>query len=94
MPFACDSIEYLGHVTAPGKLHIARHTTEAIVANPYPTTASQMRLFIGLCNVYSRFVSELVKVAAPLSLRLKKGKRLHFDFGGEERSSINELKSA
>lgn len=29
-PFFYESIDYLGHVTAPGKLQVARKTTKAI----------------------------------------------------------------
>lgn len=47
-PFFCESIAYLGHVIAPGKLQVARKTTEATAARLYPTTVYQMRSFLGL----------------------------------------------
>jgi hypothetical protein len=40
--------------------------------NP-PTTQSELRSFLGLCNVYRHFVAGFAKIAAPLNILLRKG---------------------
>lgn len=91
--FFCECIGYLSHVIAPGKLQVARKTTEAITAVRYPTTVSQMRSFLGLYSKYRRFVPGFAKLVALLNQRLKEGKPLHFELDEEERKAVNELES-
>jgi hypothetical protein len=38
-----------------------------------PTTQSELRSFLGFCNVYRRFVAGFSKIAAPLNALLRKG---------------------
>ncbi len=47
--------------------------TEALEGFQFPKTQTQVRSFLGLCNVYRRFVKGFAKVAAPLNDLLKKG---------------------
>ncbi len=67
------SVNYLGHTIRQGKLEIAMKPTEALEGFQFPKTQTQVRSFLGLCNVYSRFVKRFAKVAAPLNDLLKKG---------------------
>jgi RNase H-like domain found in reverse transcriptase len=39
----------------------------------HPTTQTELRSFLGLCNVYRRFVKGFDKIAAPLNILLRKG---------------------
>lgn len=51
-----DAIDYHGHVIAPRRLHIAIKTMDAVRDSRYPTRTSEMRSFLGLCNVYRQFI--------------------------------------
>ncbi len=39
----------------------------------FPTTETQVCRFLGMCNVYRRFVKDFAKIACPLNDLLKKG---------------------
>ena len=58
-----EKIKYLGHVVRPGTL----------------TQLTQLRSFLGLCNVYRRFVPHYAKIAHPLNQLLKKGQPVQLE---------------
>jgi Reverse transcriptase (RNA-dependent DNA polymerase) len=71
--FFKDTVDYLGHVIRPGKLAVAVKNTESLRSALSPTTQTELRSFLGLCNVYRRFAPGFSKVAGPLNHLLKKG---------------------
>jgi RNase H-like domain found in reverse transcriptase len=71
--FFTDTVDYLGHVIRPGQLSVAEKNTAALKVMTHPTTQTELRSFLGLCNVYRRFVKGLFKIAAPLNILLRKG---------------------
>lgn len=72
-------IDYLGHIIAPGNPHVATGTTKAFKALLYPTTVLELQSFLGLCNVYRRFVTSCAKPDAPLDKKLKKEESFQFN---------------
>jgi hypothetical protein len=71
--FFSDTVEYLGHVIRPGRLGVAEKNTTALRTAPLPRTQTEIRSFLGLCNVYRRFVPLFSTLAAPLNTLLCKG---------------------
>ena len=71
--FFKDTVDYLGHVIRPGKLAVAVKNTDSLRSALPPTTQTELRSFLGLCNVYRRFVPGFAKIAEPLNHLLKKG---------------------
>jgi RNase H-like domain found in reverse transcriptase/Reverse transcriptase (RNA-dependent DNA polymerase) len=69
------SVDYLGHVIRPGRLGVAEKNTAALRDAPFPRTRTELRSFLGLCNVYRRFVPRFAAIAAPISTLLGKGTR-------------------
>lgn len=53
---------------------------------------SQMRSFLGLCNVNKFFVIGLAKIAAPLNMQLEKEKSLYFKLNEKKCETIQKLK--
>jgi hypothetical protein len=75
--FLKDTVDYLGHVIRPGQLSVADKNTSALKDMTHPTTQTDLCSFLGLCNVYRRFVKGFVKIAAPLNILLRKGDTPH-----------------
>ena len=60
-------VEYLGHVISPGRLHVHNKNTAALRDARFPTTKTQLKSFLGMCNVYRRFVQDFTRRARPLN---------------------------
>jgi hypothetical protein len=71
--FFSDTVDYIGHVIRPGRLGVAEKNTTALRNAPLPRTQTELRSFLGLCNVYRRFVPQFSALAAPLNSLLCKG---------------------
>jgi hypothetical protein len=84
MLFFSDTVSYLVHVIPPGKLTVAQKNTHALKTAKPPTTQSELCSFLGLCNVYRRFVAGFAKIAAPLNIPLRKGESPQLNSISEE----------
>lgn len=64
--FFKKEVEYLGHIIRPGTLEVDQARLKSLKKVTVPRTLTQLRSFLGLCNVYRRFVANYAKVAQPL----------------------------
>lgn len=71
--FSASRVYYLGHVIHPGKLELASKNTEALKVFKARANETEVWSFLGLCNVYGRFVPNFARIATPLNAVLKKG---------------------
>jgi len=62
-----DEVEYLGHIVRSGQLHMRNKNVDALKHPKFPTTKTQLKSFLGMCNVYRRFVKNISKRAKPLN---------------------------
>ncbi|CDF38306.1 unnamed protein product [Chondrus crispus] len=91
--FFDTSVTYLGHVIRPGQLEVERRNVIAIERARAPTNQTELRSFLGMCNVYRWFVQGFAKVAAPLNKNT--GKNQPYDFEvltDAEYAAFEELK--
>jgi len=62
-----DEIEYLGHIFRHGQLHVHNKNVDALKHAKFLTTKTDLKSFLGMCNVYRRFVKDFAKQAKPLN---------------------------
>jgi len=65
--FFRTSVEYLGHVISPGEMRVHNNNLDALAKATHPRTKTQLRSFLGMCNVYRRFIRGYSAIAAPLT---------------------------
>jgi len=63
----CDEVEYLGHIVRHVQLHVHNKNVDALKHAKFPTTKTQLKSFLGMCNVYRRFVKDFAERAKPLN---------------------------
>ena len=78
------TVEYLGHVIKPGKLEIDNANTKSLRGAKPATTKTELRSFLGLCNVYRRFIKNFSMTAHPLNALLTKGSPDKFELNGDQ----------
>ena len=66
-----DEVEYLGHIVRPGQLHVHNKNLDALKHAKFPTTKTQLKSFLGMCNVYRLFVKDIAKRPKPLDALTK-----------------------
>ena len=93
--FFTDTVKYLGHVIRPGTLSVDDATKAALRKARYPRNQTELRSFLGLCNVYRRFIRDFAHTAAPLNALLKKGQPQELaPFGEAEKAAFRTLVEA
>jgi len=71
--FFTRTVKYLGHVIKPGTLEIDSAATRSLKSARAPQNQSEIRSFLGMCNVYRRFIDRFAHVAEPLNALLRAG---------------------
>jgi len=65
--FFQTSVEYLGHIISPREMRVHNKNLEALAKVGHPRTKTQLRSFLGMCNVYQCFFANYALSAAPLN---------------------------
>ena len=90
--FFTDKFKYLGHIIGQCTLSVDSIATMALRGARHPTTQTELRAFLGLCNVYRRFVANFAKLAGPLNALLRKGQPVELtNFSDEESGAFQAL---
>jgi hypothetical protein len=59
--FGVDSLDFLGHHVSSEGIRSLEGKVEAICQFPQPTTARQLRKFVGLINFYHQFIPQILQ---------------------------------
>ena len=76
--FFSKNIAFLGHVITPEGIKPNPDKIKAIQNYPMPTTAKEIKSFLGLVGYYRKFISNFSKIISPITKCLKKGSKIDF----------------
>jgi len=62
-----QEVEYLGHVFLPGQLLVNQNNIKSLAQALPPRNQTELKSFLGMCNVYWRFVKDYAHIAKPLT---------------------------
>jgi hypothetical protein len=65
--FACETLEFLGHVIGREGITVDERKVEAIKKYGTPTSKQHVRTFLGMAGYYSRFIRGYQDIAKPLT---------------------------
>eukprot|EP00170_Pyropia_yezoensis_P000416 contig_2284_g417 len=60
-------VEYLEHVLSSGELRVNEKNIKALRQARKPKTQTELKSFLGMCNVYRRFVRNYALISRPLT---------------------------
>ena len=89
--FCTEKVEYLGHIITPGRLEVDQANTKSLREAKPPTNKSELRSFLGLTNVYRRFIRDYNAIAHALNQLLCKNQPENFTLDAEQLSSFASL---
>ncbi|XP_073121124.1 uncharacterized mitochondrial protein AtMg00860-like [Henckelia pumila] len=88
--FWIDRVVFLGHVISQEGLSVDPSKIEAILNWSRPTTASEIRIFLGLAGYYQRFIEKFPRISRLLTQLTRKD--VYFIWSSECEQSFDELK--
>ena len=87
--FWLQSIAFVGHIVTSEEIHVASQKIEAVKQWPRPTSATDIRSFLGLAGYYRRFVEGFSSITTPLT-RLTQ-KMVKFEWSDDCEKSFAKL---
>lgn len=93
--FFRQSIKYLGYVVDEFGLRTDPEKISAILNFPTPTSVREVKIFLGTCSWYRRFIRNFSTIAAPLNQLTRNGKDApKFQWNEKAEEAFNVLKNA
>jgi len=88
-----EKVEYLGHIMGRGHIRVNEKNLVGLRRAEPRRTKKDLRSFLGMCNVYRRFVKDYAQVARPLTaLKSPKVSDPLPPFSQDQRDAFEELK--
>ena len=88
--FFSEEIHFLGHIISKDGVRMDPAKVEAIRSWPDLKTLHDVRIFLGLCSYYRRFIRYFVEIASPLHALQKKA--IAFRWADKEIAAFKKLK--
>ncbi|TYK03729.1 DNA/RNA polymerases superfamily protein [Cucumis melo var. makuwa] len=90
MSFGWNKVVFFGHVVSVKGVSVDPQKVEAIVNWERPTSATEVRSFLGLVGYYRRFIEDFSRLALPLTTLTRKNAK--FEWSNKCEQSFQELK--
>jgi hypothetical protein len=90
--FFKHEVEFLGHIVGNGHIKMCPSKISAILEWPTPSSITDIRSFIGLCNYYRKFIQGFSTITSPL-IELTRND-IPFIWTLKQQSSFDQLKHA
>lgn len=84
-----ECLNFMGHVIQPGRLDIPTKPTDSTCGLQHHINVTELKLLLGLCNVFWRFVTSFILIAT--LLKRKQDKFQPFPFRGQSHIDIQGL---
>ncbi|CAC5408177.1 Retrovirus-related Pol polyprotein from transposon 297,Retrovirus-related Pol polyprotein from transposon 17.6 [Mytilus coruscus] len=88
--FACKEVQYLGHIITKEGIAVDPEKTTSVHSFVAPKNVKEVRMFLGLCNYYRKFIHNYFKITSPLNQLLHKDQQ--FKWTDECQRSLEILK--
>jgi len=62
-----QEVEYLGHVVRQGQLLVNQKNIKSLAPALPPRDQTELKSFLGMCNVYRRLIKDYAHIAKPLT---------------------------
>ena len=92
--FTVNNRVYLGHVVGGGKIKPMECKIQAVREYKQPQTKKQVRVFLGLCGYYRRFIPSFSTIANPLTELTRKNRENLVKWDSHCELAFNSLKKA
>ncbi|KAH0636086.1 hypothetical protein KY289_036001 [Solanum tuberosum] len=89
--FWLQSVAFLGHIMSSEGIQVDSQKKKAVKQWPIPTSATDIRSFLGLVGYYRRFVEGFSSIASPLTKLTQK--KVKFQWSDDCEKSFAELKT-
>lgn len=77
--FLRKEVLYLGHTITSEGLKPNDDKINAVLNYPIPKTTTEIKSFLGLIGYYRKFIKDFAKITRPMTVCLKKGKKITLD---------------
>jgi hypothetical protein len=77
--FWLDTVKFLGHTISSDGISIDPSKVQEVLDWKPPTSAHQIRSFLGLAGYYHHFIPDFSRIAKPMTERLNKGVKFSWD---------------
>jgi hypothetical protein len=87
-----EKVHYLGYIIDHHGVHVDPAKIQVIRDWTAPTTLIELRIFLGLANLYHRFLLGFSHIAWALSQINRGGGKVKFAWGRSQQQAFDELK--
>lgn len=88
--FACEELEFLGHIVSKEGLAPDDRKIKAIAEYPAPTNVKEIQSLLGMTNFYRQFIQDYSEITSPITELLKK--KVPFNWSNECQDAFETLK--